>query len=280
MAGGEVDYGNLPWSGFRSPDAWDAAQGWQHAQDLATGPEESDISYGPGIQGFAHDEESLERQRRAEEEEAEEKTIRYYVPPKVYHPPARSHTERRSHCTLVKRDVEAEEAAEEAALRQLAGSPLWQVVRTGEAWQVLREGGAAAPGPPPPAASPAAGVRGVLVVVDPRHVDSGQRFVRELRSLGWGQTCICLVERSPARRDPAAVASLSAALLASGADEVLAENWLSYRLDGLAALGGRKAALSGAGELVPTGTAGRISFEAGYGAVNVYGPDGTVFAGS
>jgi len=279
MAGTELDYGFRPPDTFRPPDSFDYLQGWDQKTDqYITGPHNSDIEYGFGVTGIVNDDAAVQQHAQQQKQEAEPETfIRYYVPPKVPHPPSRQHKDIPQGTELVKRKGD-EQASEKEALQELIANPRWQVVRAGEEWRVLRPKGAEGPEPAPHSLEPV--MSGVLVIVEPKRISSAQRYVKELRARGHSQTCVCLVEKSPACRDPVAVSTMSTALLGNGADEVLMDGWLSYYVNG-AALGGYKASLSGRG-MVANPVAGNVSYQAappGYGGANFYGPTGMVSIG-
>uniref|UniRef100_A0A7S1QFX0 Uncharacterized protein n=1 Tax=Alexandrium catenella TaxID=2925 RepID=A0A7S1QFX0_ALECA len=279
MAGTDLDYGFKPPETFRPDDAWDGMQAWDQKNDKGiTGPHNSDIEYGWGTTGIVNTEERQKDQpgQQGGGEAEQETLIRYYVPDKVPHPKSRQHKDERQGISLIKKKDDAEQATEKAALQDLIDNPRWQVVRAGEQWRVVQSKGTDEP--EPDALSLAPLIMGVLVIVEPKKSSSAQRFVKELRRKGHQQTCICLVEKSPACRDPVAVSTMSSALLASGANEVLMNGWLSYYVNGMS-MGGYKASLTSKG-MVANSNAGDVSYQAGFGgSTNLYGPTGMVSIG-
>lgn len=286
MAGGELDYGYRPPDVYRQNDPWDHLQGWDTRNDKhITGPHGSDIEYGWGVTGIVNTDEdtkAFEAQQNGGAggqgggEVTQEMMIRYYVPPKVAHPKSRQHKDVPQATQLVKKNTLADQATEKTAMQELIENPRWHVVRAGEQWRVLRPKGAEGPEPEPHDVEPR--TTGVLVVVEPKRTSSAQRYIKELRRKGFNQTCIALVEKSPSCRDPVAVSTMSTALLANGANEVLMDGWLSYYVNGMA-LGGYKASLTSKG-MVSNPVAGDVAYQGGYGGgTNFYGPSGMVAIG-
>jgi len=277
--GSDVDYGYRPPDAFRPNDPWDNLQGWDR-RVWETGPNKSDIDYQmPGFVGIIQDDDAQKQQEEQEQQQvAPEMMIKYYAPPDVAHPRPRGHHLKSSR-TLMTRNVAAEEASEKMALQELIASPQWHVVRIRDKLEVLQ--GKGATGLPPDPFSFGPRVRGVLLVIDPKDVSSAQQYIKTLRGRNRAYTCVCMVEKSPASKDPVAIARMSSALLGCGADEVIAEGWLSYYVRGNV-LAGYKASIAGVTGSVPTPFAGSVSYEASpgpYGGANVYGPSGYVALG-
>lgn len=276
MAGdGDLDYGFLPPEVFRPNDPWDAQQGWENKTDQGiTGPHGSDIEYGWGTTGIVNTEQDTQKNQVQKQQDAEPETlVRYYVPPKVSHPAAREHKDQPAGTELAKQSSALDKISEKEALQELIANPRWQVVRAGEEWRVLRPPGSVGLEPEAHALEPAC--QGVLVIVEPKRINRAQLYLKELRARGREQTCVCLVEKAPSCRDPVAVATMSNALLACGADEVLMDGWLNYYV-GRNTVGGYKASLTGRG-MVANPVAGNISYEAGgYGGASVYSASGMV----